>query len=115
MDFDSFLQFVTSFPDTEETFPFDQDTMVFKVKGKMFALTSLRTWEEGKPNVNLKCDPARALELREQYHAVQPGYHMNKTHWNTVFIHGDVQGKLLKELIEHSYSLVRKSLPKKLQ
>lgn len=115
MDFDLFLQLVTAHPDVEEGFPFDQDTMVFKVKGKMFALTSLSDWEEGKPSVNLKCDPSRAIVLREQYQAVIPGYHMNKKHWNTVFIQGDVSSNLLKELIAHSYQLVRKSLPKKLQ
>lgn len=115
MDFDLFLQLVTAHPDVEEGFPFDQDTMVFKVKGKMFALTSLSDWEEGKPSVNLKCDPSRAIVLREQYQAIIPGYHMNKKHWNTVESSGAAPRRLLQEWISHSYDLVLASLPKKVQ
>jgi predicted DNA-binding protein (MmcQ/YjbR family) len=98
-----------------EHFPFDEDTLVFKVMGKMFALSSLKKWEEGRPSVNLKCDPDRALELRAQYEAVQPGYHMNKNLWNTVSIHQDVPDNLILELIDHSYDLIVASLTKKLQ
>lgn len=76
--------------------------MVFKVSGKMFALTDVETFE----SINLKCDPEKAIELREQYEAVQPGYHMNKKHWNTVMNDGSVSDKLMKEWIDHSYELV---------
>jgi len=81
----------------------------------MFALSSLNQWENGVPSINLKCDPEHALELRAQYDAIEPGYHMSKVHWNTVTVGGDVDNKLLKELIDHSYELVLKSLTKKLQ
>jgi predicted DNA-binding protein (MmcQ/YjbR family) len=98
-----------------EHFPFDEDTLVFKVGGKMFALSSLMQWEKNEPSVNLKCDPERALELRAEYEAIQPGFHMSKTHWNTVSVNGDVPRKLLLELIDHSYEMVFKSLTKKAQ
>jgi predicted DNA-binding protein (MmcQ/YjbR family) len=98
-----------------EHFPFDEDTLVFKVGGKMFALSSLVQWEKGEASINLKCDPDRALELRAQYEAIAPGYHMSKVHWNTVTVDGDVPEKMLRELIDHSYELIFKSLTKKLQ
>lgn len=98
-----------------EHFPFDEDTLVFKVGGKMFALSSLIQWEKGEASVNLKCDPDRALELRAQYEAIEPGYHMSKVHWNTVSVDGDVPEKMFRELIDHSYELIFKSLTKKLQ
>ncbi len=98
-----------------EHFPFDEDVLVFKVMGKMFALSSVKKWEEGTPSVNLKCDPNRALELREEYEAVQPGYHMNKNLWNTVAINIDVPDEMIWELIDHSYDLIVASLTKKLQ
>ncbi len=91
-----------------EPFPFDEVTLVFKVGNKMFALTNL----DGEPSVNLKCDPERAIELREQHSSIIPGYHMNKTHWNTVIMDGAVSDKLIYELVEHSYNLVFESLPK---
>jgi predicted DNA-binding protein (MmcQ/YjbR family) len=92
-----------------EHLPFDDRTLAFKVGGKIFALCDLDEFD----GVNLKCDPERAVELREQYDAVQPGYHMNKTHWNTVKVDGDVNGTLLQELIDHSYELIVSSLPKR--
>ncbi len=95
----------------EETYPFGEQTLVFKVGGKMFALTS----ESLPTSVNLKCDPERALELREQYEAVQPGYHMNKKHWNTVRLDGSIPTQEILELIDHSYQLVLDSLPKKMR
>lgn len=98
-----------------EHFPFDEDTLVFKVGGKMFCLTSLSDWERGQPTLNLKCVPERALELRADYAGVQPGYHMNKQHWNTVSVGGDVPYPLLLQLIDHSYALVWQSLPAKLR
>ena len=98
-----------------EHFPFDEDTLVFKVGAKVFALSSLKQWENGNPSVNLKCDPERALELRAEYEAVEPGYHMSKVHWNTVSINGDVSDKMICELITDSYNLILKSLTKKIQ
>jgi predicted DNA-binding protein (MmcQ/YjbR family) len=86
-----------------EEFPFDEDTLVFKVAGKIFMLASLETIPL---QINLKCDPEIAVELREEYDSVQPGYHMNKKHWNTVIINGTVPERTLLEWIDHSYSLV---------
>lgn len=96
---------------TEET-PFDEVTLVFKVMGKIFAITSL---DETDFSINLKCDPERALALREQYPAIIPGYHMNKKHWNTVQIDGTIAVKEIKQMIDHSYDLVVASLPKKVR
>ncbi|MBA5792887.1 MmcQ/YjbR family DNA-binding protein [Flavobacterium sp. xlx-214] len=115
MDIQQFLEYCVAKKGVTEHFPFDQDTLVLKVGGKMFLLTSLEQWEIGKPTVNLKCNPEYALELRERYQGVEPGWHMNKVHWNTVTIHDDVPKKLLLELIDHSYELIFKSLTKKLQ
>lgn len=84
--------------------PFGPDDLVFKVDGKMFALLSL---DEVPTRVNLKCDPDRALELRDRYEQVRPGYHMNKRHWNTVVLDGVVPDGTLREMIEHSFELVR--------
>ena len=84
---------------------------MFKVKGKMFALFNVEQFK----SINLKCDPERAIELREQFSAVQPGYHMNKKHWNTVVVNDDLSDKEVLKLIDHSYELVVKSLPKKIQ
>jgi predicted DNA-binding protein (MmcQ/YjbR family) len=92
-----------------EEFPFDANTLVFKVMDKMFALTDVDNFE----SINLKCDPERAIQLRDEYEAVQPGYHMNKKHWNTVLMDGRVGDKLIKEWIDHSYELVVQSLPRK--
>lgn len=83
--------------------------------GKIFALSSLNLWEKGTPSVNLKCNPERAQELRAQFDDIQPGYHMNKLHWNTIALNRDVSDKLIKQLIDHSYELVLSSLPKKMQ
>jgi predicted DNA-binding protein (MmcQ/YjbR family) len=94
---------------TTESTPFGLDTLVFKVMGKMFALTNL----DGDLNINLKCDPEKAIELREEYPCVLPGYHMNKTHWNSVYIDGSASDKIICEWIDHSYNLVAESLPRK--
>ena len=98
-----------------EHFPFDKDTLVFKVGGKMFALTSLEGWEKGTPAINLKCDPDRALELRAEFESIKPGYHMSKIHWNTVTFEGDVSDKMICNFITDSYHLILKSLTKKIQ
>ncbi len=94
-----------------EGFPFGEDTLVFKVGEKIFLLAGLT---EGN-RFNAKCDPERAIELREQYDEVIPGYHMNKKHWNTIFMDGRLTFKQLRDMIDHSYDLVFKSLPKKNQ
>ena len=92
-----------------EDFPFGDDTLVFKVKGKMFVLINL----EGELRMNLKCDPEEAIHLREKYDAVIPGYHMNKKLWNTVIVDSNITDQLLKKWIDESYKLVVAKLPKK--
>lgn len=92
-----------------EGFPFDESVLVFKVLGKIFLLTSL---DAPELTINLKCDPLKAIELREAYESVKPGYHMNKKHWNTVQVNGELSNQLIYDLINHSYDLVVKGLPK---
>lgn len=100
----------------EETFPFDEDTLVFKVLGKMFALVPLEKWELGQASISLKCDPEYSEELRANYSSIRGAYHMSKKHWNTLYLNeGEISPQLLKELIDHSYELVVKGLPKKLR
>ena len=94
-----------------EGFPFDENTLVFKVMGKMFALTGVDSFNF----INLKCDPEKAVELREQFNGIKPGYHMNKNHWNSVYLNEDVQDEMIYQLIDDSYNLIVKSLTKKLQ
>jgi predicted DNA-binding protein (MmcQ/YjbR family) len=115
MNIQQLYEFCQSKKGVTEHFPFDEDTLVFKVGGKMFALTSLSEWEKGNPSINLKCDPERALELRSEYEDIIPGWHMNKSHWNTVKLNGDVDNKLIMELISHSYEIIFQSLPKKIK
>ena len=115
MNLEIYYEYCLSKKGTTEHFPFDQDTLVFKVGGKMFALSSLIQWEKGEPSVNVKCDPDYALELRAQYSDIQPAFHMSKVHWNTIAINNEVADKLVKELIDDSYELIFKSLTKKLQ
>jgi predicted DNA-binding protein (MmcQ/YjbR family) len=95
----------------EECFPFGPETMVFKVGGKVFLITSLTEGNE----FNVKCDPERAIELRERYDDVRPGYHMNKRHWNTVRMSGSLKARELREMIDHSYEIIVKALPKKVR
>ena len=109
MDIETFRIYCLSKAGTEECFPFDEHTLVFKVIGKMFALTNLHK----EPfSVNLKCDPERAEELRGEYDEITPGYHMSKKHWNTIEMEGRISNSLTIELIDHSYDLVVKSLTK---
>ena len=115
MNIEQLYQFCLSKKGVTEHFPFDEDTLVFKVGGKMFCLTSLKDWESGTPSLNLKCDPEKALELRAEYDAITVGYHMSKIHWNRIAFHSDVDDKMMRELINHSYELVFKSLTKKVQ
>lgn len=98
-------------PGVTEGLPFGEDTLVFKVGEKLFLLMSIGSGN----SFNVKCDPELAVELREQYTEVQPGYHMNKKHWNTVYTNGALTQKQLCDMIDHSYGLVLNSLPKKLQ
>jgi predicted DNA-binding protein (MmcQ/YjbR family) len=94
----------------EESFPFGGDTLVFKVAGKIFLLLGI---DASPLQFNAKCDPDKAITLREKYSSVKPGFHMNKTHWNTIVCDGSIPNKLLFEWIDHSYDLIVKSLPKK--
>nr|WP_256488614.1 MmcQ/YjbR family DNA-binding protein [Pontibacter sp. HSC-36F09] len=96
-------------PGTTEEMPFDQDTLVFKVSGKMFALCSLSEYEKG---IALKCDPEQAVLLREQYSQILPGYHMSKKHWNTVIPEAGLPLEFIKSLIDLSYTLVVAKLPR---
>ena len=109
MNIEDIRKYCLSLGGTEEDYPFGEDTLVFKVAGKMFALASL---DSIPLHINLKCDPETAIELREMYEAVIPGYHMNKNHWNTVSMDGSVPDKLVLELIDHSYELVVSKLPR---
>lgn len=115
MNIEELYTFCAQFKGSTAEFPFDQDTLAMKVGGKIFLLSSLSNWESGEAKVNLKCDPEHALELRAQYSSVSPGFHMNKKHWNTVDIHGDVPLEEVRQMIQDSYLLVFKSLTKKLQ
>jgi predicted DNA-binding protein (MmcQ/YjbR family) len=115
MNIQQLYEFCLNKKGVTEHFPFDEDTLVFKVGGKMFCLTSLSEWEKGTPSLNLKCDPQVAIELREKFDGITSGYHMSKIHWNTVKINEDVPDKKAFHLINHSYDLVFKSLTKKLQ
>jgi predicted DNA-binding protein (MmcQ/YjbR family) len=109
MNIDELRDYALARPDVEEGFPFGEETLVFKVNSKIFLLVGLTN----QPlQFNAKCDPARAVELREQYDCILPGYHMNKQHWNTVIIDNTLSKKQLKELIDHSYDLVRNGKPK---
>ena len=110
MDLADFRESCLTKANVTEGTPFGEDTLVFKVAGKIFALASL---DEVPPRVNLKCDPDRALELRDRYEEVTPGYHMNKKHWNTVALSGRIPDAELRQMIDHSYELVVASLPKK--
>ena len=109
MDIEQFRAYALSKPGTSEDFPFDETTLCLRVVGKIFALTGL---DREVFTVNLKCDPEYALELREQYPEVQPGWHMNKKHWNTVDFSGGLDAATLRKLVDHSYDQVVKSLKK---
>ncbi len=109
MNIEEFREYCLAKRMVTESFPFDATTLVFKVGGKMFALTGL---DDPEFKVNLKCDPDKAEELRETYPAIRPGFHMNKSHWNTVTVDGSFSMALFRELIDHSYALIVSSLPK---
>lgn len=111
MNIEDFREYCMNKPGVTEEFPFDETTLVFKVMGKMFALTNL----DGDWSLALKCNPEKAIELREQYPAIQPGYHMNKTHWNTIQMDGSLSTSLILSLVDHSYLLVADKLPARLK
>jgi len=112
MDIEFLREYCLSKKQVTESFPFGDSTIVYKIKGKVFLLASL---DESPLRFSVKCDPDRAIELRETYDSVIPGYHLNKKHWNTVIADGTLPYKLIRELIDESYALVLKSLPKKTQ
>lgn len=103
MDLPDMIDWFLSKPGTEESMPFGPDALVYKVGGKIFAIAVA---DEFPARINLKCDPERALELRDRHQSILPGYHMNKKHWNTILLDGSIPPSLLRELIDHSYSLV---------
>jgi len=103
MDIEQLRDYCLQKPGAEEGFPFGDDTLVFKVNKKIFLLASL---DEQPLQFNVKCAPQKALELREEYPAILPGYHKNKKHWNTVMVDGSVPSNLLREMIDDSYQLV---------
>jgi len=101
------VKYLRAKPEAVEDYPFGPDAQVFKILGKMFALVFHRA---GKTCINLKCDPHQAIELRDVFSAVTPGYHMNKTHWNTVLLDGSIPDGEIERMIDHSYSLVVNTL-----
>ena len=109
MHLDDVLSLCRAQPEATEDYPFDMDTLVFRVMGKIFALTNEASLPE---RVTLKCEPGLALELRDQFVGVEPGYHTNKRHWNTVYLEADVPAEEIESMIDHSYERVVQSLRK---
>lgn len=112
MNIEELYNYCLSIKGAEATTPFDEVTLVMKVCGKMFALIPT---DAPRQSISLKCEPQRAQELRERYGCVQGAYHMNKTHWNTIYLTGEMPDRELKELVRHSVDEVMKKLPKKIQ
>ena len=111
MNVEDFREYFLAKKGCTESFPFDKTTLVFKVADKIFALGGIENFS----SINLKCDPEKAIELREGHAAIKPGFHMNKKHWNTVEVHELLNDNLAYSLIDHSYNLVVSSLPKKIR
>ncbi len=111
MNIEEFRDYCIAKKGVTEGFPFDDVTLVFKVMDKMFAIITVDNFDF----INLKCDPEKAVELREQYNAIKPGYHMNKKHWNSVYVNQDAPDRLIYQLVDDSYNLIVSSLTKKLQ
>ena len=109
MNIEDFRLYCLQKKGSTEELPFDNETLVFKVLGKIFALTNVDHFD----SINLKCDPEKALDLRERYPAVKPGYHMNKKHWNTILIDSSLADEIIYSWIDDSYTQVVKGLPKK--
>lgn len=116
MNIEQLRNYCLSKKSVTEAFPFDSETLVFKVSGKMFALFPLQKWEAGEGSVNLKANPDYSIELRSNYESIEPGWHMNKKHWNTIYLFKkELTPELIFSLIDHSYKLVVQGLPKKLR
>jgi len=116
MNIEQLRDYCLSKKGVNEGFPFDDVTLAFKVLDKIFLLTRLKSWEESTESINLKCDPDYAQELRAEYSSIRPGFHMNKKHWNTIYLHeGELQSKFIISLIDHSYNMVVKSMSKSKQ
>lgn len=116
MQVEDLQQYCLAKKGTTEELPFDNNTLVFKVMGKMFMLLGIERWERGEPSINVKCDPQIAIELRVQFDGVVTGaYHMNKTHWNTIYLNQSMKNPEVIRWIDHSYELVVSGLTKKLQ
>ena len=111
MNFEEFYSYCQNKKGVKVDFPFDERTLTFKVGGKIFAITDIQQFH----SINLKCYPEKAIDLRERYASIIPGFHMNKKHWNTVILGNDADDQLVKELIDHSYTLVLNALSKKLR
>ena len=111
MNIEDLREYCLSLKGVSEDFPFGDTTLVFKVSGKMFCLTNL----EGDLSINVKNEPEKNIELREEYPAVKPGYHMNKKHWNTVYIDGSLSDDMIKNFIDESYDLIVMGLTRKQQ
>lgn len=112
MNYEDLREYCLSLKGVTENFPFDEFSLVMKVQGKMFALLPL---DNPETQIALKCDPERAVQLRDEYEAIRPAYHFNKKHWNSVFVHSSINKEFMCELITHSYDLVVTGLSKKLK
>jgi len=112
MNMEQLRELLLSFPGVTEEEPFGPEVVVYKVMGKMFALVD---YDSVPPTMNLKCDPERALDLRDVHEAIRPGWHMNKRHWNTLDLDGSLRGALVMELVRHSYDLVVAALPRRVR
>jgi len=116
MNIEEFRDYCLSKKYVTESFPFDEATLVFKVANKMFVIVPLEKWDIGEASVTVKCDPEYTLELREEYESIYPGPYVNNRHWNTISIYtGELQQDFVLQLIDHSYDMVVKSMPKKQQ
>jgi predicted DNA-binding protein (MmcQ/YjbR family) len=111
MNIEAYREYCLRKPHTTEDFPFDENVLVFRIGGKIYSLCDVNSFE----SANLKCDPERAVELRERYEGIVPGYHMNKVHWNTVSMNGSVPDSIIRELVDQSYDLIKASLSKKVR
>ena len=109
VEIDEVREYCLQLPEVTEGFPFGEGVLVFKVAGKMFLASNLDAYPA---SCNLKCEPSRAVELREEYDGIKPGWHMNKKHWNTILLDGTVPSTLIEEMLDHSYELVVGSLKK---
>lgn len=112
MNIEELYDYCISIPGVEPTFPFDEVTLVMKLMGKMIALIPL---DAEVKSISLKCDPVKAIELREQYSSVQAAFHMNKRYWNSIELSGDMLDEEIKQWIHHSIDEVLKKMPKKKQ